>query len=180
MKGKKIVGNRFSILPSSNKNSSLYVQWLKDPLILRGLQLESELDEVAFKKWFKKGNQPDCVRFEIIEKATKKYIGFALVHDIDTRVRSGKIALFICDTVYRYRGFGSEILHLVCNYALKELKLHSIWCEVPSYNTACLKVFAKQGFTECGTRHHAGMLVDKDGIDKYYNLVTFEFINNVY
>lgn len=180
MKGKKIVGDRFSILPSSNKNLPLYTQWLKDPLILRGLQFEHELDEVAFKKWFKQGNQNNYVRFEIMEKSTKKFVGFAILHDIDSRVRSGKVAIFICDTVYRYRGFGSEILHLVCKYALNELKLHSVWCEVPSYNSACLKVFAKQGFTECGTRHHAGMLVDKDGVDKYYNLTTFELINNVY
>lgn len=173
MKGIKMTGVKFMLSPSAMKYYDCYTAWLGDNLIKRGLGLSDALDETAQKKWFRRGiNSPDVVRFEILEKATKKPVGFCLIHDIEPKVRSAKVAVFMCDPVYRFRGFGSEALNLLCKYALYELKLHSLWCEIPSYNSGAISIFKKQGFTECGTRHHAGMLGDE-----YYNLTTFELIN---
>lgn len=176
MKGKKTVGDRFYISPSSPKLLSEYQAWLKDPLILRGLQLKQPLEAPALKKWLRFGiTSPTVVRFEIVEKATKKLVGFCQIHDIDEEARSGKVAVFIADPLYRFRGFGCEVLNLLCKYALLELKLHSLWCEIPSYNSGALSVFGKQGFALVGVRTHAGVI---DG--KFYNLHIFELINKRY
>lgn len=173
MKGTKMTGLKFILSPTSNKYYENYTAWLQDSLVMRGLGINEPLQEQMQKKWFRQGvTSPTTVRFEIIEKATKKPVGFCMIHDIDENVRSGKVAVFICDPVYRFRGFGNEALNLLTKYALFDLKLHSLWCEVPSYNSAGLSLFKKQGFTECGTRHHAGKIGDE-----YYNITTFELIN---
>ncbi len=173
MKGTKMTGLKFILSPTSTKYYDCYTTWLSDNLVMRGLGWSEPLTEQAQKKWFKQGaNSATTVRFEIIEKATKKPVGFCMIYDIDTVVSSGKVAVYMCDPVYRYRGFGNEALNLLVKYALFDLKLHSLWCEVPSYNSAGLSLFKKQGFTECGTRHHAGKLGEE-----YYNITTFELIN---
>lgn len=173
MKGKKMVGDKFYISPSSIKFLENYETWFKDKLVLRGLNLKEPLEGQDLKKWVRSGiTSPKIVRFEIIEKSTKKPIGFCMLHDIDEEARCGKIALYIADPVYRYRGFGCEVLNLLCKYALTELKLHSVWCEVPSYNSGALSVFQKQGFREVGVRTHTGLINEK-----YYNLHIFELIN---
>lgn len=176
MKGKKTVGDRFYIAPSSAKNLEYYEAWFKDDLVLRGLGLTEALEGTTLKKWVRSGiTSPTIVRFEIIEKSTKKAVGFCMLHDIDEQARSAKIALYIADPVYRYRGFGCEVLNLLCKYALSELKLHSLWCEIPSYNSGALSVFTKQGFRLVGIRTHTGLINDK-----YYNLHIFELINKRY
>lgn len=176
MKGKKTVGNRFYISPSSQKFLPEYENWFKDDLVLRGMGLNEPLEGSALKKWLRSGiSSPEVVRFEVIEKSTKKAIGFCMLHDIDESASSAKIALYIADPVYRYRSFGCEILNLLCKYALTELKIHSLWCEIPSYNSGALSVFTKQGFRLVGVRTHAGKINDK-----YYNLHIFELINKVY
>lgn len=173
MKGKKMIGVKFLLNPSQSKNYDYYTEWLKEPLVMRGMKATEPMTEPMQKKWFRQGlTSLSTVRFEIVEKATKKPVGFCMIYDVDEEISSAKIAIFIGDPVYRFRGFGSEALNLLCKYALYELKLHSLWCEVPSYNSACLSIFRKQGFTEVGTRHHAGKLGDE-----YYNLTIFELIN---
>lgn len=174
MKGKKMTGLKFILNPTSAKYLDNYTTWLSDGLVMRGLGWSEPADATTLKKWLKQSGNTSttAVRFEIIEKATKKPVGFCMIHDIDDVVSSGKVAVYMCDPVYRYRGFGNEALNLLVKYALFELKLHSLWCEVPSYNSAALSLFKKQGFTECGTRHHAGKLGDE-----YYNITTFEIIN---
>lgn len=176
MKGKKMVGLKFILSPSSSKYFDNYTEWLKEPLIMRDMRLAEPMAEPVQKKWFRQGiSSTAVVRFEIIEKNSKKPIGFCMIYDLDTNINSAKVAVYIADPLYRYRGFGSEVLSLLCKYALYEHKIHSLWCEVPSYNSAALSLFRKQGFTECGTRHHAGKIGDE-----YYNLTTFELINQSY
>lgn len=173
MKGKKMVGLKFILNPSQSKNYEYYTEWLKEPLVMRGMNIAEPMSETVQKKWFRQGmTSLSTVRFEIVEKSTKKVIGFCMIYDLDAVVNSAKVAVFIGDPVYRFRGYGSEVLNLLCKYALYELKIHSLWCEVPSYNSAGLSIFRKQGFTEVGTRHHAGKIGDE-----YYNLVIFEMIN---
>ena len=173
MKGKKMTGVKFILNPSSSKYYENYTAWLSENLVMRAMELSEPMQEAQQKKWFRQGiTSTNTVRFEILEKATKKPIGFCLIHDIDERISSAKVAVYIGDPNYRFRGYGSETLNLLCKYALYELKLHSLWCEVPSYNSGALSIFRKQGFTECGTRHHAGKIGDE-----YYNLTTFELIN---
>ena len=144
MKGKKIVGDRFYISPSSQKYLPDYEGWFKDELVLRGMSMTEPMEPAVLKKWVRSGiTSQNVVRFEIVEKSTKKAIGFCMLHDIDPIASSAKIAVYIADPVYRYRGFGCEILNLLCKYALSELKIHSLWCEIPSYNSGALSVFAK-------------------------------------
>lgn len=176
MKGKKTVGDRFYISPSSQKFLPDYENWFKDELVLRGMSLAEPMEPAVLKKWVRSGiTSPNVVRFEIIEKSTKKAIGFCMLHDVDENASSAKIAVYIANPVYRYRGFGCEILNLLSKYALTELKLHSVWCEIPSYNSGAIRVFEKQGFRLVGVRTHAGKINDK-----YYNLHIFELINKVY
>ena len=176
MKGKKTVGDRFYISPSSSKFADEYEKWFKDALVLRGMELAAPLEGSELKKWIRTGiSSPSIVRFEIVEKSSKVPVGFCMLYDINEAARSAKISLYIAEPVFRYRGFGCEVLNLLCKYALTELKLHSLWCEIPSYNSGALSVFEKQGFSLVGIRHHAGVI---DG--KYFNLHIFELINKRY
>lgn len=53
----------------------------------------------------------------------------------------------------RGKGYASEALNIVCNYAREVLYLHQLWCNIGADNQASLSLFRKAGFIQTGVKH---------------------------
>ncbi|RNI26069.1 GNAT family N-acetyltransferase [Rufibacter latericius] len=52
----------------------------------------------------------------------------------------------------RGKGYGTETLQILENYATQVLQLHQLYCSVAQENTTSLKLFKQAGFQEIGVR----------------------------
>lgn len=79
-------------------------------------------------------------------------IGAIDLFDFDPRNRRAGIGILIARREDRMKGFASEALSLLIEYAFQNLHLHQLYCNVPEDNTASVKLFKQFDFTEAGVK----------------------------
>lgn len=93
--------------------------------------LAKSQDEVAFTVWTKEDCRliGDCAIYNINFPDRKAEIGYGLGNPNDYR-----------------KGYGSEIVSLLCQYGFKELNLHRIYATIIEGNVGSQKILEKNGF----------------------------------
>ena len=72
----------------------------------------------------------------------------------------------------RGKGYGTDALNTVVDYAFNEMRLNCVYAEVLEYNTVSLKLFEKCNFKKEGVLRERAF---KNG--KFVNIVSFAKIN---
>ena len=99
----------------------------------------------------------------IFLKSNYQLIGTCMIFNVDLQAKHGEIG-YVLNADYWNRGYGTEIIKLISNYASKELKLHKLHARVVDRNIGSSKILEKNGFIL------EGNLKDYYFIDdKYYN-----------
>jgi diamine N-acetyltransferase len=89
----------------------------------------------------------------VIEKTAEgKPIGCIDLFDFDPKNKRAGVGILIGDHSERSRGYASEALSILVNYAFSILDLHQLYCNVTVDNDKSLRLFVHQGFEVCGTR----------------------------
>lgn len=68
---------------------------------------------------------------------------------VDWKNRLGEIGMMI-GAPYRGRGYGTEALGLLCDFAFSEMNLHKLKVSVFAFNAAAIRCYEKNGFTREG------------------------------
>jgi diamine N-acetyltransferase len=87
----------------------------------------------------------------ICENSTHKAIGTIDLFDFDpmnTRVGVG-VLIFEC---FRKKGYASQAIELVKDYASKTLLLNQLFCNISASNKESVSLFEKCGFEKIGTK----------------------------
>lgn len=92
------------------------------------------------------------LRLIIEHKETNKEMGCVDLYDFDpTHDRAG-VGILIADKKYRNKGFASEAVSLIIDYAFFTLNLHQLYCAILTDNADSLKLFQKHGFQVIGEK----------------------------
>jgi len=78
-------------------------------------------------------------------------IGSIDLFDFDPFHRRAGVGILII-APERNKGYASEALDLLKNYAFHLLDLHQLFCNIGSDNQNSIDLFRKQGFEECGRK----------------------------
>ena len=79
-------------------------------------------------------------------------VGMADLFEFDAvNLRAG-VGILICEQADRRRGYASEALMLLCDYAREVLHMHQLWCGVRADNRESLALFRRAGFVRTGRR----------------------------
>ena len=90
------------------------------------------------------------LRLMIVLKENANAIGTIDLYDFDpVNLRAGVGILL--DSECRGKGFGSQVLNLIQDYAFNFLHLRQLYAHVPENNTASMKLFANCGYTKSGS-----------------------------
>lgn len=81
--------------------------------------------------------------YAIIDVETNLLIGNCGLMDLDNINRTAEIGIFIGNKDYWNKGFGTEAIILLCNYAFKYLNLNNIQLRVYSFNLRAIKSYEK-------------------------------------
>ena len=105
----------------------------------------------------------------------KNPIGLIDVFDLEPKDRRAALGILIVNEAERGKGYGGEVLTLICNYCFTHLALHQVYANVTEDNPASIKLFEKNKFEKVG--------VKKDWIlagEKFKNEILYQLINNVH
>ena len=99
--------------------------------------IEKELDES--KNFF---------YFTIRARENDRLLGFASIRHIEWTHGTGWVHLGIGDRQDWHKGYGTEALDLLLEYAFNELNLYRLGAEIMEYNFGARRLFEKAGFLE--------------------------------
>lgn len=96
-----------------------------------------------------KKNKEKAPLFAVVKNGEEKLIGIAGFNWINWQARWGEILYYLAPEE-REKGYGSEIVKLLCDYAFEHLNLRKVWAKVHADNIASIKVLEKNGFKLAG------------------------------
>lgn len=88
----------------------------------------------------------------MIENAEGSAIGTIDLFEFDPCNRRAGIGILIYDRSQRRKGYASDALEAMIEYARGVLGLHQLWCNIGTENEASRMLFQQAGFREVGTK----------------------------
>lgn len=145
-----------------------YQTWLADPevghYLISGPQhytFEQLSDYVLSQK-----TSPNALFLFIVLNHTQEPIGTIRLSNIDRRHGLGEIGIMIGEKSVWGKGYASEAIQVLSEYAFKKFQLHKINAGMCKGNESSLRAFEKAGYSLWGVRKNH-FLVDNHYVDVY-------------
>jgi RimJ/RimL family protein N-acetyltransferase len=168
---KKLVGENIYLSPRNTEDVELFTMWLNDfntsDYIGRSAAIATIENET---EWLNKHTN-DEASFVIVRLEDDKMIGTVCIENISHTDRIGTLGIFIGDMESRDKGYGTESIRLILDYAFNYLNLNNIKLDVKAFNERAIACYKKCGFKEIGRRRKSTFV---DG--KYYDTVIMDVL----
>ena len=92
------------------------------------------------------------LRLVICKTENNEPIGFIDFFDFDPKHNRVGLGILISSDKEKQKGYASEALQLLCNYAFTHLDMHQVYANIPEDNLASIMLFEKRGFIQSGTK----------------------------
>ena len=156
-----VVGERVALGPLRRDLLPLYTRWINDLVAVRTLGAYLPVTLEAETKWYDEwATSEKIVPFTVYARPELRPIGTASLFEVDHRSRSAEFGIFLGESEYRDRGFGTETTRLVLDYAFTVLGLHNVMLKVFDLNPAGKRAYEKAGFREFGRRRQSRRVGD--------------------
>ncbi|MFN8401780.1 MAG: GNAT family protein [Anaerolineales bacterium] len=119
--------------------------------------------------------QKDLFYFTIRAREDDRLLGKALIEYVDWSHGNGYLRLGLGEVMSRRKGYGSQALSLLLQYAFCELSLYRLTAVVPAYNEGAMRLFQKFGFIE-ETRRSKALHYN----DKFWDVIGLGLLNSEY
>lgn len=146
-------GTLVGLGPLDRRHLPLYLRWMNDPEVTRGLGRAGPFTHEAEERWYERASSDEHgVVFTIYELSSGAPIGTTGLHDIHPIDRRGTFGISIGDKRCWNRGYGTEATTLTLNYAFNILGLQNVMLSVYSFNPRAQRAYEKAGFQVIGRR----------------------------
>lgn len=145
----KLVGTKCYLAPIDLNDAEQYTIWLNDQEVVKYLTLSNAVITVESEKAVLPALANEH-NYGIIDLQTEQLIGNVGLIGIDNVHKTCEIGIFIGNKDFWNKGYGSEALCLLINYAYQTLNLNNIMLRVYSYNERAIKCYEKIGFKHIG------------------------------
>ena len=152
-----IEGELVALGPLRREHIPLYLHWMNDFATAAMLATPPRPFTAAQETaWFEGvANDANRPTFTIYERSTWRPIGNCGLHVIDTVNRRTDVGIMIGDPAARGKGYGTEAMRLLLDFAFTALNMHSVMLTVYEYNAPARRSYEKVGFREIGRRREA-------------------------
>lgn len=145
-----IYGKNVRLRAPEREDLPRFVRWLNDPEVIQGMLMFSPMSLASEEKWFERmlerppEEQPFVI--ELQDGDTWQAVGNCGFHNIDWRVRSAVVGIFIGEKQYWNQGYGTEVMHLLLKHGFQTMNLNRIALEVFENNPRAVRAYEKAGF----------------------------------
>ncbi len=167
---KKLEGDRIYLSPRNSDDVEKFTEWLNDFQVTDYTQRSANVMTLQAESEYL-NNSKEEYAMVIVTKDEDKMIGTVSIEQINFINRTGTLGIFIGDKDYRDKGYGTEAIKLILEYAFQYINLNNVMLTVMSYNDRAKRCYEKCGFKEFGRRHQS---VYMDG--KYYDTIYMEVL----
>ena len=150
----KLEGELVFLSPLFLDDAECYAAWLNDLRTTRYLTLSSVQVSVHGEREALEGLSKEH-NYAIIEREGGKLLGNCGLMDVDHLNRTAEVGIFIGDEGMRGKGFGTEALRLLADYAFNILNIQNLMLRTYDYNGRGIRSYEKVGFREVGRRRKA-------------------------
>ncbi len=163
MRFKKLVGRICYLSPVSKDSAESWARWDNDLEV--GIPLGSEPYTPTTIESAEE-NIASIIKekahgFDILEIESDNLIGRCFLGSLDNVNRSCRLGIVIGEKTHWDRGFGTEAIHLLLEYAFNILSMNSVSLGTYSYNKRAIACYKKVGFKEIGRRREARIIGEK-------------------
>lgn len=146
-----LVGNKVYLKLIEKEGLVKRVEWINDPEIQATLNYDYPTSLARTESWFNKVIF-DLTRrdFEVYDKESNKYIGFAGLMDIKYPIMKAEFYTVIGDKSYWRGGYGTDVYRVLVDYGFKELGLNKIYGYQLLHNEGAHKVIERLGWKRDG------------------------------
>lgn len=154
MEIERFAGEKVRLVPLDlEKEISYWETWDRDSEYKRLLDdVPASMMSASVAKEHFEENTGDGALFMVHTLEDDKVIGFIELNGFDWAARNGWVGIGIGDRDYRGKGFGTEAMQLLLQYAFEGLNLHRVNLCVFSYNKRAIRSYEKSGFQYEGTQ----------------------------
>ena len=174
---KKLIGYKIYFSPkgTTDEEIEIFTQWVNDFQVTDYIGVTSGICTLASEKEYleKMAKDTENRDFNIVDLATDKIIGTTGLKEFNWINRSASLGIFIGEAEYRSKGYGTEALNILLEYAFRYLNLHSIRLTLLDVNERAHKCYLKCGFKDTGC--------DRDEIflnGKYHNKLHMDILES--
>lgn len=143
------------LIPYSEENDALTVQWLNDAELQRDFGLSRTVTGESHRAWVEAN--PETKIWAITESGA--HLGNVLLQ-VNAGRRAAYLQIYLGEPCARGRGVGWAALTAALNQAFDELGVHRVWLHTLPHNQAAEALYAKAGFVREGVEREA---VFRDG-----------------
>ncbi|MCP3028817.1 GNAT family N-acetyltransferase [Halobacillus sp. A5] len=169
-------GHRVRLGPVTDEHLEQISTWFNHSLFLRRFDAAAAQPRSydSLKQWRDDtGESDNSFLFSICDG--ESLIGYVELDGILWNQRNGWVGIAIGDADHQGKGYGSEAMELLINYAFDELNLHRLQLTVFEYNQPALWLYEKLGFTYEGAQREF-ILRDGEAYDMFiYGLLAREW-----
>lgn len=151
---RKLEGKKVYLSPIDIADAPRYAEWLNDLEVTKYLTLASASITVE-KEHQVLAHLGTEHTYAIVDAATDELAGNIGLMDLDNLHRTAEVGLFIGDKAKWDRGFGTEALILMADYAFHVLGVGNLMLRAFDYNKRGIASYRKVGFKEIGRRRKA-------------------------
>jgi len=172
---RKIVGERLYLSPVNLEDVETYTRWLNDLETTLNLQLATKVISMEWEKEFLANLNKEGSSFAIVRKENDELIGNCGLLNTDLVHKTTEFGIFIGEKKHRGKGYGTEAIRLLIDFAFNLLNLHSVYLRVRSFNEAGQHCYRKVGFKEIGRRRECVLVGGQYYDEIYMDLLAGEF-----
>lgn len=148
---------RLFLRPAERDDIPTLLEWLADAEVGEGLATRAPWSRVAEESWFEelqKVQGKSTWHFAICLRDGQP-IGFAGLHSIDPLNGSTELGIGIGEPAEWDKGYGTEAMHILLDFAFGELRLHRVFLHVFDSNERAIHVYERVGFAHEGRLREA-------------------------
>jgi diamine N-acetyltransferase len=102
-----------------------------------------------------RGERADWLGFAIYTLPNLEPIGHANLRDFSNTHGTAEIGITLGEVTERGKGYGSEAVRLLLDYAFQHLHVWNVWLDTAAYNHRAIRAYENAGFREIGRRRGA-------------------------
>jgi RimJ/RimL family protein N-acetyltransferase len=167
-------GELIRLAPLDRGSISTYLSWFRDYDVQRWVKVVVPQTVEAETAWYEEATTSEnAFTFGIHTLEDDRLIGNCGIFAIDHKNRSAELGIIIGEKDYWGKGYGTDAVLTLLNFAFGEVNLNRVYLRVFAYNQRAIRAYEKCGFQHEGTARQA-LFREGQYHDVHYMAILFE------